>query len=127
MTYLHKNFLAFVFAIITCIGVTSCEFQPPPKSCTDIFKMVNLTITGQQLDSFYTIRISSNDTIRNQKEGEDYYPVLNDRYQDALANSQDSFQFVGLINDSIVVVEPYVFGADDCHIHKISGKESIQL
>ena len=111
-----KKILFFTALLLLCFANFSCDRIRPEQGCTEIFKMVNLHIQGKKLDSCYTIRLSNNDTIRNFYEGQDDYPVLNDRYQDALANSQDSFHFVGLIKDSIVVVEPFVFEADNCHI-----------
>jgi hypothetical protein len=104
--------------------LVSCDNLKEQSHCTDIFKTTYITIENLPLDVFYTLRVSNKDTIRaDYQEGKEY-PVLSDQYQDALKNSKDSFLFVGIIQDSIVLIEPFVFSADHCHINYISGNKN---
>lgn len=104
----------------------SCE-NSNQNSCTDIFKTTHIIIDSADLDDFYTLRLSNKDTIRCDYHGGKEYPVLNDRYQEFLINNKDSFHFVGIKNDSIVLFEPFVFSADHCHINYISGNKNTTL
>lgn len=110
--------------LISIVCFASCQFIGSNKAegnCTDIFKTTYITIKGLTLDDCYTLRISNKDTIREIIYDSNKYAVLNDRYRNALKNSTDSFHFVGLIKDSIVLIEPFIFNADNCHIHYVSG------
>jgi len=122
-----KSFTLFYSLILSLFFLISCENSQENSNCTDIFKTTYINIKGAELDSFYTLRLSNKDTIRIDRYREKEYPVLNDRYQDALANNKDSFHFVGLIKDSIVLIEPFVFNADHCHINYISGNKNTTL
>jgi hypothetical protein len=57
------------------------------------------------------------------------YTVLDDNYVSKLRNTQDTFLFYGYVSYyySPVVVETYVIEADECHVQKISGKESVVI
>jgi len=99
-------------------------------ACTEEFRTVSIKVTGDTLTDFYTIRISNSDTIRIPADGypDAYtYPVLNDNYQSVIANSQESFTFIGKINDTVVVNEAFVISADNCHIDKVSGKNGVNI
>lgn len=117
----------FIFGIYTFNSCTS--IQPEEIICSTISKTIEVTINGQELDSYYTIRISSQDTIRSEgnRTEENFYPILSDLYHTNLINKKDSFHFVGLVNDSIIVIEPYLIGGDDCHIYLQSGPTTINL
>jgi hypothetical protein len=60
---------------------------------------------------------------QNMHEGK--YNVLDDSYQKVLANSTESFRFVGFKNGVKLVDEQYSIGADCCHVSKQSGKSVI--
>ena len=83
------------------------------------------------MTGFYTIRVSNADTIRFTEYFlpiVNTYPILNDSYFDTLKNSPPAdFRFIGEINDTIVIDEPYKISADDCHIFVISEKSEVQL
>ena len=99
--------------------------------CTEEFRAVGISVIGDSLTNFYTVRNSNLDTIKFPNNIEyssnHWYPVLDDNYQSKIANSQESFKFIGEINDTIVVNEVYVINADDCHINKVSGKSEVVL
>ncbi len=98
--------------------------------CTMEFRYITITVHGNVLDDFYTLRTSNGDTIRyakNEIPGDSIYIVLNDNYQQSLKNSSDTFIFRGLINDSVVVNEPFVIKADECHIEYVSGKTEVSI
>ncbi len=94
------------------------------------FRYITITVHGNVLDDFYTLRTSNGDTIRyakNEIPGDSIYIVLNDNYQQSLKNSSDTFVFRGLINDSVVVNEPFVIKADECHIEYMSGNTEVSI
>ena len=98
--------------------------------CTEEFRTITVTITGGTLDDFYTIRQSTGDTIRYSNENLPFpnvYPILDDSFQSIIANSQETFDFIGIIDAEIVVDEEYVIEADSCHINLVSGNTEIGL
>jgi len=123
--------IAFFILSIYC---QSCDFfsdDPNDQiACTEEFRTITVTITGGTLDDFYTIRKSTEETIRYSKEDgltENYYPILDDSYQSKFVNSRETFTFIGVINEVVVVEENYVIAADFCHINLVSGKTEIDL
>lgn len=115
------------FLIVVSFFIQSCKNKE--VNCTEEFRTVGVTVTGDSLTDFYTIRISNSDTIRIVVDypNNQWYPVLDDNYQNKIANSQESFRFIGEINDTIVVNEDFIIRADQCHISKVSGKEVVNL
>ena len=99
--------------------------------CTMEFRTIGITVTGDSLTDYYTIRLSTADTLRfiygNPFIENHWYPVLDDNYQSKIANSQENFRFIGKINDTVVVNEAFIIKADACHIDKVSGKIEINL
>ncbi len=103
-------------------------------ACTMMFAMVTVQVQEQDgspvvLDEVYTVRKSSNETIKPQQQSAEggHYVVLDDSYVGSLKQSVDSFTFVGMKNGQRVVEEPYVLGADCCHVRRESGKEVIRF
>lgn len=126
-----KNYILIYFVIFAYI-LSACNsaFNPDEEIiCNTMFVAIGVEIKGAKLDTFYTVRQSNKDTISDNFVGmmEGSYTLVSDRYLDELRNSQDTFHFIGIINDSVVVREPYIIGADACHIYKVSGKETINL
>ena len=109
--------------------ISSCK-NTQEIACTEEYRFVTITVNGAQLDNFYTIRISNGDTIRHDQEmglDNNVYVVLTDSYQKNIQNSVENFVFHGLIGDSLVVNEPFVIKADQCHITYVSGKTEVNL
>ncbi len=120
-------FLSILFSMF----FYSCKEEDKPIMCTEEFRTVGINVNGDSLTNYYTIRPFNNDTIlpTNSFQGvyENYYVVLDDSYRANIANKQETFIFIGFINDSIVVNEEFIIKADDCHIEKVSGKETVNL
>ena len=97
--------------------------------CTEIFAAVTVEVTGSSLDDYYTVRTSNNDTIRINEDlyGENVYTVPDDNYLPQLRNNEDEFVFVGLINNQVVVSEKFLIKADECHVLKVRGADTINL
>jgi hypothetical protein len=112
------------------LAFTSCIKKEDPVMCTMEFRTVGLQVTGKTLSDFYTIRLATGDTIRLQDQGgvfEEFYPVLDDSFQQKLQDKIEAFQFIGLINDTIRVDEVFIISADKCHINKQKGSERVDL
>ena len=129
-----KSFNAIVLIIgvtVSCI-FTSCSKDEPedPIFCTEEFRLITLEVEGDSLTSFYTARVVNNDTLYPENNApifDNHYVVLSDQYSTVLQNKTEEFQFVGLINDSIVLKLNYTIAADNCHIFKVSGPAYYQL
>lgn len=94
--------------------------------CTDEFKMIGLVIRDQTLDDHYTINMESGDTLRfNSYQYENWYVILTDQYRDDLNKNSAIFRFLGIRDKQPVVDERFEIGADQCHIYKISGRDSL--
>jgi hypothetical protein len=95
------------------------------------WRTIAIIVNGGTLDSYFTIRETTGDTIRlsrdNSPPGTNYYPVLTDGYQPILQGRTENFRFKGFINDSLVVNELFVISADQCHINYVSGNTSVNL
>jgi len=112
--------------IISFLGflLVGCDLKQE-EGCTDMFKMVNIEVTSTPIDSFYTLRASTGEVIHLRANDMESFPVLNDTYQDELENATDTFYFIGLQQDSIVIKSPFLIRADNCHIHLIEGKTNL--
>ena len=114
--------------IVIILFLSACDVNKNDVICTEIFAMVTIDVTGGELDEHFTIRTSTNDTIRPYHYYFDgTFTVLDDNYLSELRNSKDDFVFVGVINNQVVVSEEFVIKADECHVVKVSGVESINL
>ena len=114
--------------LLITLFLNACDVDKNDVICTEIFAMVTIEVTGGDLDEHYTIRTSTNDTIRPYHYAFDgAYTVLDDNYLHELRNNKDDCVFVGIINNQVVISEEFVIKADECHVVKISGVESINL
>lgn len=117
-------------------GPTEIEFlaeendsaqESDPVGCTEIFLTESITVSGTLLSSYYTIRLATQDTLRNLDDSntqDNNYPVLNDLYLDRLQiDVEEEFRFIGNRNNEQIEVD-YVFTSDGCHIVKISGPDA---
>jgi len=116
--------LLSTFILISCLAL-ACSNPKQEVTCSTIFKMIHAEVTSTNIDSFYTLRASNQDIIHLNAMDDDHFTVLNDTYQDELENSTDTFYFIGLQQDSIVIKAPFVIGADECHIYLIEGETSL--
>jgi hypothetical protein len=95
------------------------------------FRYITIKVNGAILDTFFTVRLSNQDTIHLYKDttswGNLVYPVLTDAYQIHMVNRLDSFRFCGFINQTQVVNEVFVIKANECHIDYVSGRTEVTL
>jgi hypothetical protein len=125
MNTLKNYFIAFVSMAFllgsTCACVETCEI-----ACTDEYRMITVKLNNGTLTSFYTVRTSTNDTIRHEQNpvfGElNIFPVLTDSYHNKLVNSSDWFVFHGFYNGEEIIKEHYLIRGDACHINLLIGK-----
>ncbi len=120
---MRRILICLVIAAVLQSCVCDCSI------CTEEFRTIGVTITGGTLDDFYTVRISTGDTIvySEQQIVDSSYPILDDSFHSEIINSQETFYFNGIVNDEIVIDEDYVIEGDDCHINLISGTTEIDL
>ena len=124
--------------LMLALSFSSCELlekllngendSDDPRICTEEFRTVGLEIIGGELDDFFTIRQSTMDTIQVDFPVLDsFYPVLDDSFQEELEGQVDEFEFVGFQEGEEVVREVFTIKADECHIEKVSGADSVTL
>lgn len=123
---MKTNFLKLTTALCVLAVFNSCKDE---VYCTEEFRTISITVNGPALDDFYTLRESTGDTliINHDSIWGNAYPVLDDNFQKTLEDKTETFRFHGIINDSIVVNEPFVIKADKCHIIFVSGKQEVNL
>jgi hypothetical protein len=117
-------------AILIFILLLACKESDKEDPCTMEFRTVGITVSGDSLTKYYTVRTSTKDTIINSSGFSilsNYYVVLDDNYLSKIKNSQDYFNFYGFINDTLVVNEVFLIKADHCHIEKLSGKSELNI
>ncbi|MCP4125348.1 MAG: hypothetical protein GY751_26745 [Bacteroidetes bacterium] len=119
----------FLLSILCLLLTTSCNSNR--IACTEEFRTVGISVTGDLLTDHFTIREATSDTIRYADNSgfppEDYYVVLDDNYQSEIAGSRENFRFIGMIGTMTVVDELFVIKADQCHISYVSGNTEIVL
>jgi len=123
----------FIFVLIgccdnnlDCIGV----------ACTEEYVTLIVTIIDSEynpieldsykvvlIDTFQDITINESDWMKNLG----IYPLFSDSYTNDYLNDSVEINFMGYINNKIVVNENYIVGADCCHVHLIEGQTDIQL
>jgi hypothetical protein len=105
-----------------------CDFEHHGRIvCSDMFAYVSLKVKGKVLDDYYTIRKSTGEEVRYEMYSDSTYTVLNDRYVSDLTNAQDTFIFYGYYRGELVVKENFVIKADECHIQKVSGIDTVEI
>ena len=124
-TLKQANVLFFCCVLV----LSACVKREEPLICTDIFSTVGIKVNGKKLDTSFTIRILTGDTLRPHQSGNNayYYSVLDDSYRKLFEDRLEKFLFIGLINDSVRVEQVFEIAADKCHIKKVSGPEQIDL
>ncbi len=136
------NFFTTKQVFVSLIGIlAACDQPANPESsslepeqeeviCTMQFVTLHVTVKGGPLSEYYTLREGSDDTLTFTQEvypDAAMYPVLDDSFKEALKNTEENFRFIGMIDDSVVVNEPYIISADACHIMKVSGRDEVNI
>lgn len=118
--------LSFLF--MSCKKNSSHNQEEDLLACTLIFVTESVTVSGSILDDFYSLRLSTGDTLRLEDyNAEDrFYPVLNDNSIPQNKGIEEQIEFVALRGDQILKT-PYTFSSDGCHIVKISGLEVLDF
>jgi len=102
--------------------------KEPDYPCTEIYAMIGVQIEGDTLTDFYTIRTHTGDTLRYPKQLQNnYYSIVEDDYFKTLKNRTENFVFHGWVNGVEKINETYIIGADECHVFKQNGKDTIKL
>jgi len=128
--------LLFSFPFLTS---SSCEKKkekdrecPPNVICTMMYAMVNVTVKTSndepvELQKVKTVRKSTGEILTYNSNAKGSYIVLDDSYVKSLQNQTDTFIFSGMLDGKEIVHEPFVIGADCCHVKKVSGRNAITL
>ena len=119
---LYPAILSFLF---------SCASKDDDSFCTHEYRFYTLKVENDSLTQWYTVRQKTNDTLIGiyfgKNEDTHHYEILGDNYQKILENKKETFHFIGWINDTIAIHEPFLIGADECHLSSIEGNQHIQL
>jgi len=123
-----------LFTLVLLLGFNACirkklkDDKDYGTVCPEMFTYISVTVNGGVPDDYYTIRVSTGDTIR--LDGfvyENSYPILDDNFQPILKGKQESFRFICIKNNAVVANELYVITAGECSISKVSGKDEVTI
>lgn len=123
-----NRFKNLIIVLLAFTSLAGCKEEQ--IACTEEFRYIGIKVLGDILTDYYTVRLSTMDTLRVSDSGfpeEYWYPVLTDSYQVLFPNKTETFRFIGEVNDVVEVSEDFVISADDCHISKVSGTEQVIL
>lgn len=134
MQHLMKKEIQIILIFLFVSLLLSCN----KRICDEMWASVIVRIIDSnenpvKLNLYYTIRLSDYDTIyyypndTHSAYSFGFYQVIDDKYQSILENKTESFNFIGFLNDSMIINELYEVSADECHIYKVSGKDKIIL
>lgn len=129
-----KNVIPVLIVLLSLFGCT--DKDDCTGFCTEEFKSIRFTIKdadGSQimLDSFTVILTESNRDITEDLHFDptftNSYPIIDDSFFAEAKSNNLKVQFIGIVNDMIVIQENYVIGTDCCHIELISGETEITI
>ena len=114
---------------------SSCEkCGEDQEICTEEFRRINIFLDNSTqmpvtLDEVYTLRGTSTQKLLFDQSGneEGHYVVIDDSYRSDLKNAEDNFRFIGVKNNQVVVDQTFKIAADQCHVFKKSGPDSVLL
>ena len=127
-----KHLLFIITALplffMSCKKTTTGTTDEDLQVCTLIFVTESVTVSGTVLDDFYSLRLSTGDTLRleDYNSEDQYYPILDDSSIPQTKNIEERIDFIALHGDQILKT-PYTFTSDGCHIVKTSGLEVINF
>jgi hypothetical protein len=130
-------FLLYTLIIIACSGNKTNnqenECNQIDIACTKQFVIISLAVIDTNnnpvsLDNFKVhIKDTGEDISNKENIFENYYPIIDDSYQNELANKKQTLIFTGFINKKKVISETYEVSADCCHIYLVAGKAKVIL
>lgn len=132
MKYRFKKFIYKALLLLCIVGLTaSCSSSNNNEViCTMEFRIISIEVEGAELTSYFTIREATQDTLFLSEDLEFFnsYPILSDGEFDLFeTNEIEAFRFQGFVDDELLIDEPYLLGADECHVFREEGKIFIDL
>ena len=120
--------IALLLLFMSCKKNTANNPDEDLLVCTLEYVTESVTVSGTVLDDFYSIRLSTGDTLRLEDyDSEDqYYPILNDSSIPQTKDIEERIDFIAIRGDQTLKT-PYMFTSDGCHIVKLSGLEVIDF
>ena len=111
---------------LIAFSFSSCELFDGGVVCTEQFESIVVNVTGDLPDEVYTVQQNTRDTLTFPQDlSVGVYVVIDDSYAEELRNSQETFWFHAVRNGSVEIRQEFVVGADECHIFKVTGPDSI--
>ncbi|MBA2745391.1 MAG: hypothetical protein H0U44_04120 [Flavisolibacter sp.] len=126
-----KKIPFLLLTILFMAFLSSCTKCDPDFVCTQEFRSIIVNLQNAEghpvvLDEAYTQRAGSTQNIVfSQPMNDGSYVVLDDSYHSSLVNSEADFHFIGKKNNQVVVNQIFRIAADQCHINKKTGPETI--
>lgn len=122
-----------ILATVLLLGILSSCKEDESVICTTEYRQEMLSVKGDSLTDYFTVRLITNDTIRSGEapykfpNGDYQYIIATDSLRKDLNGTIEPFLFIGKIDDTTVISEEYKIGAGECHIFKDSGKDRVEL
>ena len=120
-----------VYRILVLLGLIfgfySCN---DGEACTEDFRTVIITVSGDPLSEAYTIRKDTDEKLNFNHQnalGAESYIVVDDTYVEKMKNQTLDFLFVGVLSGTVVVEEEFTIRADECHVEYVSGNTDVVI
>lgn len=119
----------FLFILLSFI---SCSDTDNNVICTEEFAMVNVYVMDEKGNQLNELSSKSfNENYSQFDLGEDFigsgnYLVMSDKFNKDLGTNE-KIEFQLFKNDSLIHEEIYYISGGECHISKISGKDTIVI
>ncbi len=113
--------------VLLSLALASCKDDD--EACTEEFKSITVIIqnfdgTPASFEELVLINQNTNDSTYITNNGGDEFTLVDDNTE---LGASEEFLLRGIQGGILVLSEPYIFGHDDCHVMKISGKSKITL
>ncbi len=126
--------LSILFLLCTALSIGCKEESNEPVVCTQVFVMYTVTVLdaiGSPVDSV-KIKVTGSSGYIYELDDEiilgfpGTYVIMSDKYQQKLSGRIEDVSVIGT-KGTLTFKENYIFSADECHIFKISGKDTVTI
>ena len=132
--------LLVIFAMsLSCredeLAVDECQAKRDSLLCTDVLRAVSVVVVDQDdqpvaLDRYV---VTDNDDYYEEVQTNEYarasgtYSIITDTERYLIKAGGSRISFTGFVGSKAVVKETFFVGYDCCHVHLLSGSDTIRV
>ena len=127
---IHKS----LYLVVASLLIFNCASKKVEENldqemiiCTMQFVSIPVEIKGETIDELYLINNQTKEKKVLKKNHQSFYTLIDDSSKNTLKNKEIEYTLIGKHKTQKVIEEPYILGADACHVYKKSGKDIIVL